>query len=280
MTISVSQARELPRRPRGRPRKDDEQPRGQQSQPPAKSRKKQQATQQQQQHLDPPEQIPTSSSVPGRRRSSAADHDASPTTGTNPVASAKQERLRSRNRQAAQKCRQRKQQGIDKLQADEATVEAVHKALAEEASSLRGEVLVLKSMLLQHAGCGVPFIERYIEGAASDIINGTGQGSLSSAASEMQSPVSAASALDSFGPFPMMGCEEDGARGNEAPRYQSPEESMDWGAMQQDPTDWTNFQPEFTGVMPGGDGFTDETAPSSRVGPGVPEAMIPMGISA
>ncbi|ROT35896.1 hypothetical protein SODALDRAFT_53602 [Sodiomyces alkalinus F11] len=82
----------------------------------------------------------------------------------------KKAHLRQRNREAARKCRVRKQRGIEDLQSNEAAVTAVHQALAAEATMLRSEVLMLKNMVLQHGGCGCPYIQAYIEGAASRLL--------------------------------------------------------------------------------------------------------------
>ncbi|ROT38309.1 hypothetical protein SODALDRAFT_360664 [Sodiomyces alkalinus F11] len=81
----------------------------------------------------------------------------------------KKARLRLRNRQAAHKCRLRKQRSIADLQTQEAAAEAIHQALANEASMLRGEVLMLKSMILQHGSCDCPFIQDYISSSAAKL---------------------------------------------------------------------------------------------------------------
>lgn len=81
----------------------------------------------------------------------------------------KKTRLRQRNREAAQKCRRRKQRSIDELQNQEAAAGSLHDALATEAAQLRGEVVMLKSMILQHGACGCSFIEEYIQGQAASL---------------------------------------------------------------------------------------------------------------
>lgn len=83
--------------------------------------------------------------------------------------SARKSQLRLRNREAAQKCRKRKQRGIEELQNKEVAVEALHDSLMTEASQLQQEVLVLKNMVLDHGGCACSFIEDYIQGAASNL---------------------------------------------------------------------------------------------------------------
>ncbi|KAF5502135.1 Transcription factor atf1 [Colletotrichum aenigma] len=83
----------------------------------------------------------------------------------------KKNRIRARNREAAYKCRQKKQKGIDELQSQEVVVENVNKSLHAEASLLRSEILMLKNMVLQHGGCGFSFIEEYISGAAQNLVS-------------------------------------------------------------------------------------------------------------
>ncbi|KAL2752438.1 hypothetical protein ACRALDRAFT_2044251 [Sodiomyces alcalophilus JCM 7366] len=81
----------------------------------------------------------------------------------------KKARLRLRNRQAAHKCRLRKQRSIADLQTQEAAAEAIHQALVNEASMLRGEVLMLKSMILQHGSCECSYIQDYISSSAAKL---------------------------------------------------------------------------------------------------------------
>ncbi|GKT49711.1 transcription factor BYE1 [Colletotrichum spaethianum] len=82
----------------------------------------------------------------------------------------KKNRIRARNREAAYKCRQKKQKGIEELQTQEAMVENINKSLNNEAAQLRGEILMLKNMVLQHGGCGCAYIEEYISGAAQSLV--------------------------------------------------------------------------------------------------------------
>ncbi|KAF3811811.1 hypothetical protein GCG54_00014566 [Colletotrichum gloeosporioides] len=83
----------------------------------------------------------------------------------------KKNRIRARNREAAYKCRQKKQKGIEELQSQEVVAENVNKSLHAEASMLRSEILMLKNMVLQHGGCGCSFIEEYISGAAQNLVS-------------------------------------------------------------------------------------------------------------
>ncbi|GJC81632.1 transcription factor atf21 [Colletotrichum liriopes] len=82
----------------------------------------------------------------------------------------KKSRIRARNREAAYKCRKKKQKGIEELQTQEAMAENINKSLNNEAAQLRGEILMLKNMVLQHGGCGCSYIEEYISGAAQNLV--------------------------------------------------------------------------------------------------------------
>ncbi|KAF6816555.1 transcription factor atf21 [Colletotrichum sojae] len=102
----------------------------------------------------------------------------------------KRDRVRARNREAAYKCRKKKQKGIAELQSQEAVVEGIHRNLTAEASMLRGEILMLKNMVLQHGGCGCSYIEEYISGAAQNLV----QSSMAAAAAASSSSSSSAPA--------------------------------------------------------------------------------------
>lgn len=79
-------------------------------------------------------------------------------------------RLRQRNREAASKCRVRKKQDIDKLQAEEAEAQAINKTLHGEVARLKEEVLTLKAMVLEHGACPCPYIQSYIQNAAVNVV--------------------------------------------------------------------------------------------------------------
>ncbi|KAK1574069.1 bZIP transcription factor [Colletotrichum navitas] len=98
----------------------------------------------------------------------------------------KKNRIRARNREAAYKCRQKKQKGIEELQTQEAVMENINKSLNSEAAQLRGEILMLKNMVLQHGGCGCPYIEEYISGAAQNLVQSSMAASASAAGGGMQ----------------------------------------------------------------------------------------------
>lgn len=112
---------------------------------------------------------------------SAASGTAGETADEKPGAGAndKKNRIRARNREAAYKCRKKKQKGIAELQTQEAMIENVNRTLNSEAAMLRSEILMLKNMVLQHGGCGCSFIEEYISGAAQNLV----QSSMAAAAS-------------------------------------------------------------------------------------------------
>ncbi|KAK2053750.1 hypothetical protein LY76DRAFT_258860 [Colletotrichum caudatum] len=91
----------------------------------------------------------------------------------------KRNNILARNREAAYKCRQKKQKGIEKLQIYEAILEDISNSLNTEAAMLRDEILMLKHMVLQHGGCGCSFIDDYISGAAQKLVqSGTMTGAL------------------------------------------------------------------------------------------------------
>ncbi|EEY22849.1 predicted protein [Verticillium alfalfae VaMs.102] len=105
------------------------------------------------------------------RRPSASSVDSFHSTHVDGISSTleKKTRLRARNREAAHKCRVRKQRGIEDLQTQEAAIGAVNQNLKNQYAELRSEVILLKDMVLQHSGCGCSFIESYIEDAAATL---------------------------------------------------------------------------------------------------------------
>ncbi|GKT91488.1 BZIP transcription factor [Colletotrichum tofieldiae] len=82
----------------------------------------------------------------------------------------KKNKTRARNREAAHRCRQKSQRNIEKLQTQESIISDINKSLTAEATMLRGEVLMLKHMILQHSGCGCSSIEDYISSAAQNLV--------------------------------------------------------------------------------------------------------------
>ncbi|WQF80978.1 Putative transcription factor Jun, basic-leucine zipper domain-containing protein [Colletotrichum destructivum] len=122
----------------------------------AKSRKK-----------NAPRRTSTASVASGAAGETADEQlDASAGAGAND----KKNRIRARNREAAYKCRKKKQKGIAELQTQEAMIENVNRTLNSEAAMLRSEILMLKNMVLQHGSCGCSFIEEYISGAAQNLV--------------------------------------------------------------------------------------------------------------
>ncbi|KAG7145309.1 hypothetical protein HYQ46_005937 [Verticillium longisporum] len=85
----------------------------------------------------------------------------SPRTDNPGSGSDKKTRLRARNRAAADMYRARKQRGIEDLQAQEAALSAINESLRDKYVKLRGEVLMLRDMVLQHRRCRCSFIEKY-----------------------------------------------------------------------------------------------------------------------
>ncbi|KAK1658527.1 hypothetical protein BDP55DRAFT_394775 [Colletotrichum godetiae] len=85
----------------------------------------------------------------------------------------KMNRTRSRNRKAAYKSRQKKQKETEELQLRAAELETVNKNRNSEAAMLRGEILVLKNMILQHSGCECSYIDEYISNTTRQLVEST-----------------------------------------------------------------------------------------------------------
>ncbi|KZL84749.1 bzip transcription factor [Colletotrichum incanum] len=151
---------EAPKRRRGRPRLSDGAPRTAGAAAPTATK---------------PQKKSTSRRTSTASASGADEH----TDGRGGTINDKKNRIRARNREAAYKCRQKKQKGIEELQTQEAMAENINKSLNNEAAQLRGEILMLKNMVLQHGGCGCSYIEEYISGAAQNLV----QSSMAAAAS-------------------------------------------------------------------------------------------------
>ncbi|OHE94941.1 bZIP transcription factor [Colletotrichum orchidophilum] len=105
-----------------------------------------------------------------RRISDTSKSGANDAVDSRGGAEAKKNKIRARNREAAYKCRKKKQKGVEELQTQEAMAENINKNLNDEAALLRGEILMLKTMVLQHGGCGCSSIEDYIFGAAQNLV--------------------------------------------------------------------------------------------------------------
>jgi hypothetical protein len=86
-----------------------------------------------------------------------------------PVSSARQSHL-EKNRVAAHKCRERRKQYINNLETKARDYSAKNKTLRESVVGLREEVLGLKNLLLQHAGCGCWAIDQYLAQSAGDLL--------------------------------------------------------------------------------------------------------------
>lgn len=86
-----------------------------------------------------------------------------------PVSSARQSHL-EKNRVAAHKCRERRKQYISNLETRARDESSKNKVLREQCVALREQVLDLKNILLQHAGCGCWAIDQYLERSAGDLL--------------------------------------------------------------------------------------------------------------
>ncbi|KAK2046018.1 hypothetical protein LZ31DRAFT_225493 [Colletotrichum somersetense] len=140
---------ETPKRRRGRPRLSETSQRARAAPTPAKKTKRQRSS---------------------STWASEDDDSSSKVGGGSDDDDEKRNRVRARNREAAHKCRQKTQKGISQLQTQEAVMGGINKSLKSEAEMLRGEILLLKHMVLQHSGCGCSFIEEYIAGAAQSLV--------------------------------------------------------------------------------------------------------------
>ncbi|KAF6819279.1 bZIP transcription factor [Colletotrichum musicola] len=164
-TTQPAESTEAPSRRRGRPRLSDTKSRT----TPTKEQQKKKAT-----------------TIAAARRasnaSSADDHHHIRAGAADP--DEKRDRVRARNREAAYKCRKKKQKGIAELQSQEAVVENIHRNLTAEATALRGEILMLKNMVLQHGGCGCSYIEEYISGAAQNLVQSSMAAAAASASAQ------------------------------------------------------------------------------------------------
>lgn len=86
-----------------------------------------------------------------------------------PVSSARQSHL-EKNRLAAHKCRQRRKEYINSLETRARDFSAQNQNLKDTVSQLREQVLELKNVLLQHAGCGCWAIDEYLKRSAGDLL--------------------------------------------------------------------------------------------------------------
>ncbi|KAF2279572.1 uncharacterized protein EI97DRAFT_439898 [Westerdykella ornata] len=85
------------------------------------------------------------------------------------VSSARQSHL-EKNRVAAHKCRQRRKEYIQGLENRAREYTETNKALKDEVTKLRSDVLELKNVLLSHAGCGCWAIDEYLAQCAGDLL--------------------------------------------------------------------------------------------------------------
>jgi hypothetical protein len=86
-----------------------------------------------------------------------------------PVSNARQSHL-EKNRVAAHKCRQRRKEYIDGLEARGREASHKNKALKENVALLREEILELKNEVLRHAGCNFWAVDEYLARCAGDLL--------------------------------------------------------------------------------------------------------------
>ncbi|PYH43802.1 bZIP transcription factor atfB [Aspergillus saccharolyticus JOP 1030-1] len=82
---------------------------------------------------------------------------------------AKRERFLERNRVAASKCRQKKKMFYENLNQQHSELEELNSKLHSEIEHLRGEILTLKTQLLQHGECGDPAITLHLSHMVKNI---------------------------------------------------------------------------------------------------------------
>ncbi|KAL1596300.1 hypothetical protein SLS60_008945 [Paraconiothyrium brasiliense] len=113
------------------------------------------------------------------------------------VSSARQSHL-EKNRVAAHKCRQRKKEYINGLEARARDFSSKNKALKENVAMLREEILELKNEVLRHAGCDFWAVDEYLARCAGDLLGVDAPTSLGNAQSTRPkpSPMTSTSSLD------------------------------------------------------------------------------------
>jgi hypothetical protein len=75
---------------------------------------------------------------------------------------AKRTKYLERNRIASSKCRQKRKDRAHELEESKTEIEAEHVELQREYGILLGEVSMIKNLLVRHAGCKDPNIDRWI----------------------------------------------------------------------------------------------------------------------
>ncbi|KAI0447331.1 hypothetical protein F4803DRAFT_499184 [Xylaria telfairii] len=114
----------------------------------------------------------TTSSEPSLNSTKSARHTTSTSTSTSPITSVDQsgaaelKQHRERNRVAARKCRQKAKKNINGLQRRERELSQQNRMLLSYATSLREEILDLKTEILRHSDCNSNIIQSYIANAA------------------------------------------------------------------------------------------------------------------
>ena len=81
-----------------------------------------------------------------------------------------EELRKSRNRVAANKCRQKKKESAAKLEERSVTLQRRNARLEAELQALKAEIVRLNSLLMAHANCGDLNIDKYIQNQAERIV--------------------------------------------------------------------------------------------------------------
>ena len=95
------------------------------------------------------------------RKSSTASTNASESTDD------KRSKFLERNRVAASKCRQKKKEWTENLEAKHREQQSLRRMLVEQRDSARQEVLMLKDMILTHSDCYHPAMESWLANSAT-----------------------------------------------------------------------------------------------------------------
>ncbi|KAL9113040.1 MAG: hypothetical protein Q9227_002652 [Pyrenula ochraceoflavens] len=113
----------------------------------------------------------TKSEGSSRRRKSAprkSNRKAS-TASNGESADEKRSKFLERNRVAASKCRQKKKEWTENLEAKHREQQSIRRMLVEQRDSAKQEVLMLKDMLLTHSDCHHPALESWLSNSATHL---------------------------------------------------------------------------------------------------------------
>lgn len=104
--------------------------------------------------------------APRRRRTISSRSSAANSNGS---ADEKRNKFLERNRVAASKCRQKKKEWTESLEAEHRNQQSLRRMLIEQKDSAQQEILYLKNMLLAHADCHHPDLDHWLRSTASNI---------------------------------------------------------------------------------------------------------------